>query len=121
MILGKERRQKRVILRIDVPDESGATQEYYFDIPRQTVGLAMSTTAGASGASSEQLAGVRMFNSVIDKIKPATDRGTTISFREFLDEVIPDVDAGVLQDIVSLANLSDAKLAVRDDCELIEQ
>ena len=46
MILGKERRQKRVILRIDVPDESGATQEYYFDIPRQTVGLAMSTTAG---------------------------------------------------------------------------
>lgn len=119
-MLATKKAQKRVIAKIDVPQDDGTTKAYYFNIPRSSTKFAAQMMNAASGGVSEQMASLRLSSQTLEAITPATDRGTTISFVNFLETVVPDADPQLIDDIVSLAGKSDVELELRDDCELVD-
>lgn len=103
------------VAKLALKEYNGSDDVYYFKIPSQSVAQSTKMISNVNKSSSDDIAQMRAAGAVFEGFVPDTSRGTTISFVDFIENVVPDIDQESFADILKLAGLSRSELALRDD------
>lgn len=118
MLIDKNIRKNepKVYFKIDVKDGDDTTV-YWFIVNRikdiDQFNLAMDSTDDPQSM-------LKATKLAVESVKPAEDKGTTVSFRGFLTDIVPDYVTSVLESLGKVMNADTITLKTMDGVEVIE-